>query len=137
MTGPRLRSTRTCCCVLFPCAAVYPVAQVSPLDPRPTSEGTLERQAGRHDPKGRRVAVFQVMEVMPDHVHLPVEVAPRIGIHRLVKVFKCVACAPPAVLAGAQSSPTDYLSANAYFVASTGGAPLAAIKPYAEKQERV
>lgn len=56
------------------------------------------------------------MEVMPDHVHLLVEVDPQYGVHRLVKAIK----GRSSRVLRAQL-PT--LRTNSYFVATAGGAP--------------
>jgi putative transposase len=66
------------------------------------------------DEKG---AWIVALETMPDHVHLLVEVDPQYGVHRLVK------------------SKLPTLWTNSYFVATTGGAPLAAVKQYVEQQK--
>ena len=77
------------------------------------------------------------LEVMPDHVHLLVEVDPQFGIHRLVKLLKGrssrVLRAEFPVLC--RKLPT--LWTNAYFVATVGGAPLATVKRYIENQKSV
>lgn len=77
------------------------------------------------------------MEVMPDHVHMLVEVDPQFGIHRLMKRLK-----------GGSSRylrqefpylrsrpPTPWT--NSYFVSTGGGAPLSVIKQYVENQKDV
>lgn len=77
------------------------------------------------------------MEVMPDHVHLLVEVDPQFGIHRLAKLIKGrssrVLRAEFPVLR--RKLPT--LWTNSYFVATVGGAPLATVKRYIENQKSV
>jgi len=75
------------------------------------------------------------LEVMPDHVHILVEVDPQYGIHRLVKAIKGRSSRllreefPPL------KSRLPTLWTNSYFVATTGGAPLAMVKRYVEQQE--
>jgi len=76
------------------------------------------------------------LEIMPDHVHLLVEVDPQYGIHRLVKQLKG---ATSRILRQEfprlkQRLPT--LWTNSYFVSTVGGAPLEIIKQYIENQKR-
>ncbi|NLD88063.1 MAG: IS200/IS605 family transposase [Clostridiales bacterium] len=76
------------------------------------------------------------MEVMPDHVHLLIEVDPQFGIHRAVKHIKGKTS---FVLRNEFKSLTTRLPSlwtNSYFVSTVGGAPLAVIKQYIENQER-
>ncbi len=80
------------------------------------------------------------MEVMPDHVHMLVEVDPQLGIHKAVKRIK------------GRSSRSSHdlreefpwlrrrlpsLWTNSYFVSTVGGAPLAAARRYIEDQKGV
>lgn len=77
------------------------------------------------------------MEVMPDHVHMLVEVDPQLGIHKAVKRVK------------GRSSHTlrdefpwlkkrlPCLWTNSYFVSTVGGAPLEDVKRYIENQKNV
>lgn len=80
-------------------------------------------------------ATIRAFEVMPDHCHLLVEVDPQYGIHRLVKQVKGRSSRllrqefPPL------KSRLPTLWTNAYFVATTGGTPLAAIQQYVESQK--
>ena len=74
------------------------------------------------------------MEVMPDHVHMLVNVDPQFGIHRLVKTIKgrssrIIRGEFPSI-----KSRLPTLWTNSYFVVTTGGAPLAIIKQYIEQQ---
>ena len=75
------------------------------------------------------------MEIMPDHVHLLVEVDPQYGIHKFTKNVKGVSS---NILRGEFKHlrtrlPT--LWTNSYFVSTVGGAPLAVIKQYIESQK--
>ncbi len=75
------------------------------------------------------------LEVMPDHVHLLVEVDPQFGIHKLIKLmkgrssrllreeFKCIKSRLPT------------LWTNSYFVSTIGGAPLEVVKQYIGQQK--
>jgi putative transposase len=77
------------------------------------------------------------LEVMPDHVHLLVEVDPQLGVHRLVKAVKGRSS---RVLRGefpALKSRLPTLWTNNYFVATVGGAPLEVVKEYVENQKNV
>ena len=78
------------------------------------------------------------MEVMPDHVRLLlVAVDPRFGIHRVVKAIKGRSSRLLRQEFGALRSRLPTLWTNSYFVATTGGAPLAIIKRYIERQKEV
>ena len=78
------------------------------------------------------------LEVMPDHVHLLVEVDPQFGVHKLVKAIKAVKGRASRVLREefpSLRSRLPTLWTNSYFVATTGGAPLAAVEQYVERQK--
>ena len=75
------------------------------------------------------------MEVMPDHVHLLVEVDPQFGVHRLVKAIKGRSSRVLREEFPHLKSRLPTLWTNSYFVATVGGAPLAAIKRYVENQK--
>jgi putative transposase len=67
------------------------------------------------------------MEVMPDHVHLLVEIDPQFGVHRVVKAVRRSSRLLREEFRWLKSRlPT--LWTNSYFVSTVGGAPLAAIK---------
>jgi len=77
------------------------------------------------------------MEIMPDHVHLLLEVDPQFGIHRAVKAIKgrtsrLLRSEFPGLK---RKLPT--LWTNSYFVSTVGGAPLAIVKQYIENQKNV
>jgi len=82
-------------------------------------------------------AWLQALEVMPDHVHMLVEVDPQFGVHRLVKAMKGRSSHTLRQEFPHLRSRLPTLWTNSYFVATTGGAPLAAIKQYVENQKRV
>lgn len=77
------------------------------------------------------------LEIMPDHVHLLLEVDPQFGIHRAVKAIKGhtsrVLRSEFAVL----RSKLPSLWTHSYFVSTVGGAPLSVIKQYIEDQKYV
>ncbi len=84
----------------------------------------------------RDAAVIE-MEVMPDHVHLLVEVDPQFGIHRLVRLLKGRSSRLLRQEFPRLRSRLPTLWTNSYFLATVGGAPLAVIKQYIENQEKV
>ena len=84
----------------------------------------------------RDAAVIE-MEVMPDHVHLLVEVDPQFGIHRLVRLLKGRSSRLLREEFPHLRSRLPTLWTNSYFVATVGGAPLAVIKQYIESQKKV
>lgn len=75
------------------------------------------------------------MEVMPDHVHLVVEVDPQFGIHRLVKAIKGRSSRVLRQEFPSLTSKLPTLWTNSYFVATMGGAPLDVVKRYVENQK--
>ena len=77
------------------------------------------------------------MEVMPDHVHLLMEVDPQFGIHRAVKQIKGYSSRILREEFPWLKSRLPSLWTNSYFVSTVGGAPLAEIKKYIENQKYV
>jgi putative transposase len=78
------------------------------------------------------------MEVMPDHVHLLIAaVDPQFGIHRVVKAIKGRSSRLLRQEFPALRTRLPTLWTNSYFVATAGGASLAAIKRYIERQKEV
>ena len=84
-----------------------------------------------------RSATVIELEVMPDHVHLLVEVDPQFGIHRLVRLLKGRSSRLLRQEFPRLRSRLPTLWTNSYFVATVGGAPLAVIKQYIENQKKV
>ena len=82
----------------------------------------------------RDAAVIE-MEVMPDHVHLLVEVDPQFGIHRLVRLLKGRSSRLLRQEFPRLRSRLPTLWTNSYFLATVGGAPLAVIKQYIENHK--
>lgn len=75
------------------------------------------------------------MEVMPDHVHLFLEVDPQFGIHKAIKTIKGKTS---RILRSEFKSLTTRIPSlwtNSYFVSTVGGAPLSIIKQYIESQK--
>jgi putative transposase len=76
------------------------------------------------------------MEIMPDHVHLLVEVDPQFGIHRLVKQLKGRSSRLLREEFPVLKSHMLTLWTGSFFVSTVGGAPLEIIKQYIENQKR-
>ena len=77
------------------------------------------------------------MEVMPDHVHLLIEVDPQYGIHKTVKQIKGYSSRILRQEFRWLKSRLPTLWTNSYFVSTVGGSPLAVIKQYIENQKTV
>ena len=77
------------------------------------------------------------LEVMPDHVHLLIEVDPQFGIHRMVKLIKGRSSRLLRQECPGLKSRLPTLWTNSYFVSTVGGAPLAVIKQYIENPKHV
>jgi putative transposase len=77
------------------------------------------------------------LEVMPEHVHLLVEVDPQYGIHRLVRAIKGRSSRLLRQEFPWLRSRLPTLWTNSYFVSTVGGAPLEVVKQYIENQKRV
>jgi len=77
------------------------------------------------------------LEVMPDHVHLLVEVDPQFGIHKLVRLMKRRSSGLLRDEFRWLRSRLPTLWTNSYFVSTVGDAPLAVIKQYIEQQKHV
>ena len=77
------------------------------------------------------------VEVMPDHVHLLVEIDPQFGVHKLVKLIKGASSRILRLEFPWLKSRLPTLWTNSYFVSTVGGAPLDVIKQYVERQKQV
>lgn len=75
------------------------------------------------------------LKVMPDHVHLLVEVDPQFGIHRLIKLMKGKSSKLIREEFKWIKSRLPTLWTNSYFVLTIGGAPLEVVKQYIEQQK--
>ena len=84
-----------------------------------------------------RGAEIVELEVMPDHVHLLVEVDPQYGVHRLVKQMKGRSSRYLREEFPSLKSRIPTLWTNSYFVATVGGATLETVKRYVENQKNV
>lgn len=81
-----------------------------------------------------QVELFE-MEVMPDHIHLLLEVDPQFGIHRAVKRIKGKTSHILRNEFKHLTTKLPTLWTNSYFVSTVGGAPLSIIKQYIESQK--
>lgn len=75
------------------------------------------------------------LEIMPDHIHLLVDVDPQFGIHKLVKLIKGRTSRELRDKYPFLKTKIPTLWTNSYFVSTVGGAPLSAIKQYIENQK--
>ena len=75
------------------------------------------------------------MEIMPDHVHILMEVAPQFGIHKAVKSLKGYTSKVLRSEYPSLKTRMPSLWTNSYFVSTVGGAPLDVIKQYIENQK--
>jgi putative transposase len=77
------------------------------------------------------------LEIMPDQVHVRVEVDPQFGVPRLVKNLKGVCSHRLRQEFRPLKSRLPTLWTKSYFMSTVGGAPLAVIQPYVENQKNV
>lgn len=77
------------------------------------------------------------MEIMPDHVHLLIEVDPQFGVHKAVKLIKGRTSRTLRQEYSWLRSRLPSLWTNSYFVSTVGRAPLSVIKQYIENQKNV
>ncbi len=75
------------------------------------------------------------MEVMPDHVHLLLDVDPQFPVHKAVKRIKGRTSHDLRAEFSWLKSRIPTLWTNSYFVSTVGGAPLSMIKQYIENQK--
>ena len=85
--------------------------------------------------KGSRSEILE-MEVMPDHVHVLVDVDPQFGINALIRQVKGRSSFLLRREFPRLASRLPTLWTNSYFVSTVGGAPLAMVKQYIENQKR-
>ncbi len=77
------------------------------------------------------------LEVMPDHVHLLIEVDPQFGIHKAIKRIKGITSRELRKEFRWLCSRLPSLWTNSYFVSTVGGTPSAVMKQYIEDQKKV
>ena len=75
------------------------------------------------------------MEIMPDHVHILIEVDPQFGIHKAVKQIKGKTSFTLRNEFPELKTKLPTLWTNSYFVSTIGGAPLEVVKQYIESQK--
>ena len=75
------------------------------------------------------------MEIMPDHVHLLLEVDPQFGIHKAVKTIKGKTSRILRQEFHWLTTKLPTLWTNSYFCSTVGGAPLNIVKQYIESQK--
>ena len=102
-----------------------------------TSEVEERLKTILHEVAEERQAEIIELEIMPDHVHLLVEVDPQFGIHRLIRLMKGRSSHHLRQEFPWLKSRLPTLWTNSYFVSTVGGAPLAVIKQYIENQKNV
>lgn len=75
------------------------------------------------------------MEIMPDHVHILMEVDPQFGVHKAVRSLKGYTSKILREEFPYLRTKIPTLWTNSYFVSTVGGAPLEVIKQYIENQK--
>jgi len=75
------------------------------------------------------------LEIMPDHVHLLVEVDPQFGVHKVIKTIKGKTSRILRKEFPILTSKIPTLWTNSYFISTVGGTPLEIIKQYIENQK--
>lgn len=75
------------------------------------------------------------MEILPDHVHILMEVDPQFGIHKAVKSLKGYTSKILREEFPILKRKLPTLWTNSYFVSTTGGTPQDAIKKYISQQK--
>ena len=75
------------------------------------------------------------MEIMPDHVHILIEVHPQFGVHKVVKNIKGKTSKILRDEFPELKTKLPTLWTNSYFISTIGGAPLEVVKQYIESQK--
>lgn len=75
------------------------------------------------------------MEIMPEHVHLLIEVDPQYGVHKAIKQIKSRSSFLLRKEFKSLTTKLPTLWTNSYFISTVGGAPLSIIKQYIENQK--
>jgi len=76
------------------------------------------------------------MEIMPDHVHLLVEVDPQFGVHKYIKQIKGYTSYIMRKEFVELTTKLPTLWTHSYFISTVGGFPLSVIKQYIESQKK-
>ena len=77
------------------------------------------------------------LEVMPDHVHLLIDVDPQFGVHKFIKTVKGKSSRFLREKHKTLRTRVPTLWTNSYFVSTVGGVTLDIIKKYIEEQKNV
>ena len=75
------------------------------------------------------------LEIMPDHVHILIEVEPQFGVHKAIKRIKGRSSRFLRQEFAWLKSRLPSLWTNSYFVSTVGGAPIEVVKKYIENQK--
>ena len=75
------------------------------------------------------------LEIMPDHVHLLIDVDPQFGVHKVIKRIKGRTSKILRKEFKELTTKLPTLWSNSYFISTLGGAPLAIIKQYIQSQK--
>jgi len=75
------------------------------------------------------------MEIMPDHVHLLIEVDPQFGVHKAIKQIKGNSSRILREEFQELTTKLPTLWSNSYFISTVGGSPLKVIKKYIQNQK--
>ena len=75
------------------------------------------------------------MEIMPDRVHILIEVDPQFGVHKVVKNIKGKTSKILRDEFPELKTKLPTLWTNSYFISTIGGAPLEIVKRYIESQK--
>jgi len=94
------------------------------------------REIAQQVADGMRFDIIE-MEVMPDHVHMLLEVDPQLGIHKAVKRIKGRTSHDLREEFPWLKRRIPSLWTNSYFVSTVGGAPPSIVKQYIENQKKV
>jgi len=82
-----------------------------------------------------RVDIIE-MEILPDHVHLLIEVDPQYGVNKAIKLIKGYTSYILRKEFVELTTKLPTLWTNSYFISTVGGAPLSVIKQYIENQTK-
>lgn len=83
----------------------------------------------------KKVSILE-MEIMPDHIHLLVDLDPQYGVNRFIKNAKGATSRILRKEFKHLTTKLPTLWSNSYFVSTVGGAPLKTVKKYIENQKR-
>ena len=75
------------------------------------------------------------LEVMPDHVHILMDVDPQFGVHKVIKTIKGHTSKILRDEYSHLKTKLPTLWTNAYFISTVGGAPLEVVKQYIASQK--